>query len=253
LTRRPAAILWSDQEPFKKALMLRWNDSRDMLPGGARSDSTATARPRRKHALAVVKLGGSHALQPYLRAWLTALAECGGRVVLTPGGGPFADEVRRAQKAMAFNDRAAHHMALLAMEQFGVAICGLEPRLVPAASLRDLRAALRAGRTPVWMATKLALTASELEPSWDLTSDSLAAWLAGRVGATLVALVKHGAPFADPVDLESLVARDIVDPLFPRYLKAGRAEAVFLGPTDHELLVQTINPASPCAAPGRMR
>jgi 5-(aminomethyl)-3-furanmethanol phosphate kinase len=233
--------------------MLRRNDGRDMLHGGGRGDIKATLRSRAKPALAIVKLGGSHALQPHLRSWLTALAECGRRVIVAPGGGPFADEVRRAQKKMAFNNRTAHHMALLSMEQFGLAICSLEPRLVPAASLRALRAELRAGRTPVWMAAKLALAASELEQSWDLTSDSLAAWLAGRIGAKLVALVKHGAPFVDASDLESLVARGIVDPLFPRYLKAGHAEAVFLGPTDHELLGQTINSASPCAAPGRMR
>ena len=40
---------------------------------------------------------------------------------------------------MEFDDRAAHQMALLAMEQFGAAICSLEPALVPAASLPQLR------------------------------------------------------------------------------------------------------------------
>jgi len=201
----------------------------------------------------VVKLGGSHALQPHLRPWLTALAECGGKAIVAPGGGSFADEVRRAQKVMGFDNRTAHHMALLAMEQYGLAICALEHRLVPAASLRDLRAALRAERTPVWMAAKLALATPELEQSWDLTSDSLAAWLAGQVGAKLIVLVKHGALFANASDLESLVARGVVDPLFPRHMKAARATAVFLGPMDHESLGQTINSAASCAALGRMR
>ena len=154
---------------------------------------------------------------------------------------------------MGFDNRTAHHMALLAMEQYGLAICALEHRLVPAASLRDLRAALRAERTPVWMAAKLALATPELEQSWDLTSDSLAAWLAGQVGAKLIVLVKHGALFANASDLESLVARGVVDPLFPRHMKAARATAVFLGPMDHESLGQTINSAASCAALGRMR
>jgi 5-(aminomethyl)-3-furanmethanol phosphate kinase len=227
--------------------MLRRNDSRDSLSSAQGESTRERAKP-----LAVVKLGGSHALQQHLRPWLTALAACGGRAIVAPGGGPFADEVRRAQKTMAFDDRAGHHMALLAMEQFALAISSIEPQLVPSASLRDLRAALRAGRTPVWMATKLALAAPELEQSWDLTSDSLAAWLAGRIGAKRVVLVKHGAPFAEAADLESLAARGIVDPLFPRHLKAAGAEVVFLGPTDHAILSRMINPASPCA-PERMR
>jgi 5-(aminomethyl)-3-furanmethanol phosphate kinase len=163
---------------FEKPLMLGRNENRDASLGDARGD---LPHRRARSSLAVVKLGGSHALQPHLRPWLTALAECDGRAIVAPGGGPFADEVRRAQKTMAFNDCAAHRMALLAMEQFALALCSLEPRLVPTATLRDLRAVLRAGRTPVWMATKLALAAPELEQSWDLTSDSLAAWLAGRI------------------------------------------------------------------------
>ena len=39
----------------------------------------------------VVKLGGSLSGAPELKAWLAALAGAAGRVVLVPGGGPFAD------------------------------------------------------------------------------------------------------------------------------------------------------------------
>jgi dihydroneopterin aldolase len=124
-------------------------------------------------------------------------------------------------------------MALLAMEQFGAAICSLEPALVPVASLRKLRQTLRSGRTPVWMATKMALeAATSLPASWNVTSDSLAAWLAGRVGSGHVLLVKHGAPFGDGANMKDLIGRGIVDPLLPNYLSAANAHAVFLGPAD---------------------
>src|SRR3984957_4302052 len=143
--------------------------------------------------LTIVKLGGSLALEPHLRGWLTMLARSPGRSIVVPGGGPFADQVRTTQVVMGFDDRAAHHMALLAMEQFGAAICNLEPALVPAASLPQLRKTLRAGRTPVWMATKMALDAADCVPSsWDVTSDSLAAWLARRVGSRRGVRVKNG-------------------------------------------------------------
>jgi dihydroneopterin aldolase len=208
---------------------------------------------KRKTDLTVVKFGGSHAFQTHLRAWLNALAECGGRAMVVPGGGPFADQVRLAQKTMAFGDQAAHHMALLAMEQFGVAMCGLEPRLVPAASLRALRAALSAGRTPVWMASKMALAAAELEQSWDLTSDSLAAWLAAQVGARRVVLVKHGAPIGCRPNLGEFAKQGIIDPLLARYLDTAEADVVFLGPADHARLGEAIHAAAPCLSPDSVR
>src|SRR5579863_3883449 len=186
----------------------------------------------RARELTIVKLGGSHAAEPHLREWLAALATCGGRVVIVPGGGPFADRVREMQASMGFDDRAAHHMALLAMEQFGVAIAGLEPRLVRAASLAAIDQALRQTRAPVWTPVRMALGADDLPPSWDVTSDSLAAWLAGRLGARKVMLVKHGVPYSLRPDVDQLTARGIVDPLFARHLRASRAEAVVAGPAD---------------------
>lgn len=187
------------------------------------------ARPR---DLTIVKLGGSHALEPYLKDWLAALATCGGRAVIVPGGGPLADRVREMQAIMGFDDRAAHHMALLAMEQFGAAIGGLEPGVVQAASLAAIDQALRRARVPVWMPVRMALAAADLPPSWDVTSDSLAAWLAGRLGAKRVMLVKHGAPYGRRPDIDGLTARGIVDPLFAHYLSGSRAEASFAGPAD---------------------
>ena len=65
--------------------------------------------------ITVVKLGGSFAGSVELPAWLDALARCAGRVVVVPGGGPFAEAVRAAQPKMRFDDHAAHRMAVLAM------------------------------------------------------------------------------------------------------------------------------------------
>jgi aspartokinase-like uncharacterized kinase len=199
--------------------------------------------------LTIVKLGGSLALEPHLRRWLTMLARCPGRSIVVPGGGPFADQVRRTQVVMGFDDRAAHHMALLAMEQFGVAICNLEPTLAPAFSSRCFHQILSEGRTPVWMATKMALEASDrIPPTWQITSDSLAAWLAGCVGARRVMLVKHGAPFGDLPDILDLAERQVVDPLFAHYLSEADAEAIFVAPTEHaramELLGTAVAPAA---------
>jgi 5-(aminomethyl)-3-furanmethanol phosphate kinase len=185
-----------------------------------------------KPDITVVKLGGSHAGTAHLDAWLDALTVCGGRAVLVPGGGPFADAVREAQVSMGFDDVAAHAMALLAMEQFGLALASGRPGLRIAASDEAIAAALREGHVPVWAPSAMVLAAKDIPASWDVTSDSLAAWLAGRVGATRLLLVKHGAP-SQPVSADELAARGVVDTAFSHFLAASGTQAFIGGPEAH--------------------
>jgi len=181
--------------------------------------------------LAIVKLGGSHATGPYLKDWLTAIAAEAGSIAIVPGGGPFADAVRSAQASIGYDDRAAHAMALMAMAQFGCALQSLNPALRPAASRSAILRALKDGKVPVWSPEQMARAAG-LPETWDVTSDSLAAWLAGALGAGRLLLVKHGRFETETVDVRDLVERGVVDPLFPRYLKESGAQAWLASPAD---------------------
>jgi 5-(aminomethyl)-3-furanmethanol phosphate kinase len=181
----------------------------------------------------VVKLGGSYAFSGALKSWINAVAACAGRVVLAPGGGPFADTVRLAQREMGFDDRAAHAMAVLAMDQYACALVNLASGLTLAASAAAIRRVVRAGGVPVWSATAMVRAAQDIPWSWEVTSDSLAAWLAGRIGAPRVLLVKHVEPAAGPLRAADLVADGIVDPAFPRFLRASGAQAFIAGPAGH--------------------
>src|SRR3954465_16072595 len=134
--------------------------------------------------LTVIKLGGSHAFAAHLTDWIEAIPALAGRIVVVPGGGPFADAVRDAQSKMGFGDEAAHHMALLAMEQYGCALAGLNRACVLADSLAAIGRALAEEQVPGWLPSRMALAANDIPCSWDVTSDSLAAWLAGGLGAS---------------------------------------------------------------------
>ncbi len=188
----------------------------------------------------IVKLGGSFAFSKHLRDWIEALAACAGRVVIVPGGGPFADAVRAAQPRMGFDDGAAHHMALLAMEQYGRALIGLNCLLSPADSADAIRRGLAAGRVPVWMPARMVLGAIDIAPSWDVTSDSMAAWLAGRFGAGRLLLVKHAELRSGEVRVEELAASGIVDNEFARQLRMNKIAAFILGPSDYDAAVAAI-------------
>lgn len=173
----------------------------------------------RHRPLWVVKLGGSLAGGAELAGWLDALAAGRGRAVVVPGGGPFADTVRAMQRSWSFDDATAHHLALLAMEQYGLMLAGMQPVLRPAASRAAIRRRLADGEVPVWLPVRMALPRAEIPRSWDVTSDSLAAWLATELGADGLVLVKSVAITAGST-LEDLARRGVVDPLLPRFLGA---------------------------------
>jgi 5-(aminomethyl)-3-furanmethanol phosphate kinase len=187
--------------------------------------------------LAIVKLGGSHAIGPHLKDWLAAIVAEAGSIAIVPGGGPFADAVRTAQASMGYDDRAAHIMALMAMAQFGCALQSLNPVLRMAASRSAILLALKERKVPVWSPEQMTCAAA-LPETWDLTSDSLAAWLAGALGADRLLLVKHGHFETETVDAHDLAAQGVVDPLFPRYLKESGARAWLAGPTDSARLAE---------------
>jgi aspartokinase-like uncharacterized kinase len=185
---------------------------------------------RERRGLTVVKLGGSYAFSSDLQGWLAAIAGSAGDIVLVPGGGPFADAVRSAQPRMGFDDDAAHHMALLGMDQYGRALAALNKRFTPAASIAGIRRALRAGNVPVWSPTEMVLKRNDIPRSWEVTSDGLAAWLACRIGARRLLLIKHVDPPPDPIRIEDLVARGVVDRSFASFLRDGAVEASIVGP-----------------------
>jgi 5-(aminomethyl)-3-furanmethanol phosphate kinase len=177
----------------------------------------------------VVKLGGSLAGTPALGHWIEALDQYAGPLIVVPGGGGFADAVRAMQKTMKFDDDAAHHIAMVAMEQYGLALASLWPRLEMTESLSAIGRALRMGRAAGWAPAAMAL-ASPLPKSWDVTSDTLAAWLAAQVHADRLLLIKN-APLEKDTDmtLADLATGGLVDRLFPHFAAASGADIFVAG------------------------
>ncbi|MCB1858533.1 MAG: hypothetical protein KDI63_09685 [Gammaproteobacteria bacterium] len=167
----------------------------------------------------VAKLGGSLAYSARLPDWLGALL--GLPVVLVPGGGPFADQVRAAQRRWKFADAVAHRMALMAMEQYGEMICALQAGLEPASSQAAIESILERGDIPVWMALDMVSAAPGIGRSWDITSDSLAAWLAELLGAEGLLLIKSAPIEPGPVSVDRLMETGLVDKGFGRCAPTG--------------------------------
>jgi aspartokinase-like uncharacterized kinase len=136
--------------------------------------------------LTVVKVGGGlagEAGDEALRALCRTIGDLGRRhpLLVVPGGGPFADAVRESDRRFALSDEAAHRMAILAMEQFGWMLSELIPG---AARCTD---PLASESPAVLLPAALEIP---LPASWEVTSDSIAAWVAGAAGAGRLVLVK---------------------------------------------------------------
>jgi aspartokinase-like uncharacterized kinase len=176
--------------------------------------------------ITVLKIGGSLLESDAAARLVRGLAASRPpRLVIVPGGGRFADEVRGAQKRHGLGERTAHHMALLAMETVGAMLADFAPGFVLAETVDELSAAWQWDQTAIWAPARMALASAEIPASWDVTSDSLSAWLAGHIGAARLVVVKSCAVPADiSCDATSLATAGIVDPGFPA-LVAGRAFA----------------------------
>ena len=176
----------------------------------------------------VVKLGGgllahTEHFGDVLVAIGSAASRC--RLLVVPGGGPFADAVREADRHVGLSDDAAHSMAVLAMDQYAHLLASrvVGGRVVE--SLSDIGAAVAASRVPVLAPSRWLREADPLPHTWDVTSDSIAAWVSGELGAHRLVLVKppHAA---GPMLVDRYFARVLPAGVTPVIISADQVEAL---------------------------
>jgi aspartokinase-like uncharacterized kinase len=180
---------------------------------------------------AVVKLGGSLLADACLPLLLRSLGELGRsrRLLVVPGGGPFADAVRRACALRDPGTSAAHWMAILAMDQHAHLLASWLPGARLVAQAQEALAAVGAGEVAV-LAPYAWLRASDSLPhGWHVTSDSIAAWVAQQVGARRLVLLKavegvggEAGAILPEVSLDSPALAGIIDEHFAHAVEPGQ-------------------------------
>ncbi len=166
----------------------------------------------------VVKLGGS--LYHVLPDLVPVLQSSCIPLLIIPGGGVFADAVRDAHIT---DQTASHWMAVAAMEQYGLLLesMGLECT----------------NKLAIPETTKVLLpycTLRKIDPlphSWDVTSDSIAAWVTGHLGVELLVLKSVDGIMVNDVLIETVtdpVDTETVDPLFLRYILERKIQTTII-------------------------
>ncbi|QDV20072.1 Amino acid kinase family protein [Gimesia panareensis] len=172
--------------------------------------------------IAVIKVGGSLFDLPDLGDRLTGLLAQlnGSRPLLISGGGRAADVVRDWDRIHRLGETAAHWLAIQSLALNDRLLCELlaETRLV--SSIESAQEVWHQNQIPVLSAYEY-LTQSpsarrtELSASWDVTSDSIAAWITLTWPADELILLKS-VDLPDAVTTDDLSPRGLVDPYFPQ-------------------------------------
>jgi aspartokinase-like uncharacterized kinase len=142
---------------------------------------------------AVLKVGGSLADDPTSLAnicqELNALSKAH-RILIVPGGGEFADTVRKFDKTYSLSDVVAHKMAILSMDQYGFLLSDIIPESYVSPSLEEISNSAK-GTLPIFLPSKLMFREDPLEHSWDVTSDTIAAYIAKLLNTEKLILVTN--------------------------------------------------------------
>lgn len=184
----------------------------------------------------VVKIGGSLESAPGLGALLALLADYGhSGLIVVPGGGRFADRVRAEQRAKGMDDTDAHRLAIRAMEQYAAVLCGMEPRLYPIAGISEICGAGGESTAAVWLPGKQLAGQHDIPANWQVTSDSLALWFAGKINAEALILLKSIPNKTN--NAQELAASGYLDEYFPEMMeKTALRTIACIGINEQEIL-----------------
>ena len=161
---------------------------------------------------AVVKVGGSlaeeHELLMDLCAKIGLLAE-NYELVVVPGGGRFADIVRDYYERFSLSSTISHRMAILGMDQFGMLLTQITPNSCATYLLSDAKQLSETKAVPILLPSRIMFKRDPLKNSWDVTSDSIAAYVADRLRAPKLILVTNvdGVFTEDPLHEDAVLIK----------------------------------------------
>ncbi len=170
----------------------------------------------------VIKIGGSliQRGRELVREIIEYSNSEGETIVIVPGGSIFADTVRR----ISADEEAAHWMAVLAMEQYGYYLGnGSEAKLIDNLNIHKKGAY-------ILLPYNLLKTHDELPHTWDVTSDTIAAWVALKLGARFIKATDVDGIYLDGAVKKELEASQLlgketcVDAYLPHFLMENKMD-----------------------------
>ena len=173
----------------------------------------------------IVKVGGS--LYNQIPDLIPVIKASKRPLLLIPGGGPFADLVRRVK----VDNDTAHWMAVLAMEQFGFFIASF--------GISTTDAIITPLTTTVFLPYRYLRFTDPLPHTWDVTSDTIAAWVAHLLHLDLLLLKSVDGIFINGIFQERVtrpVETEVIDPFFIPFVIQKSVRATIINGTQPDRL-----------------
>ncbi|EHP87727.1 [5-(aminomethyl)furan-3-yl]methyl phosphate kinase [Methanotorris formicicus] len=123
----------------------------------------------------LIKIGGS--LTYHAEKLLNELKKIEKPIIIIPGGGEFANVVRKLYEKTNLNDRGAHKLATLCVDLMGMYFSEISC-IETTDNLFDAKRILEKNGKVIFLPSKLVLSTDELPHSWDVTSDTIALYVA---------------------------------------------------------------------------
>ncbi|MCX9083986.1 MAG: amino acid kinase [Candidatus Methanoperedens sp.] len=165
----------------------------------------------------LIKLGGSliHNARTIVKELVEYTNSTPETIIIIPGGSIFADTVRKLDPG----EESAHWMAVLAMEQYGYYLAdGTGAKLID-------RLEITGRGTYILLPYRILKEKDELPHTWDVTSDTIAAWVALQLEAGFIKVTDVDGIYLDGLFQQELRAEQIigkktcVDAELPFFLK----------------------------------
>ena len=162
-----------------------------------------------------IKIGGSLYDSPYLVEWLNVIDQYSStKIVIIPGGGPFANQVRRADEKYHLSPIHSHNMAVMAMQQYGTILASLCPNMKPANALNKIHEVWENSKVAIWEPYRMVSEECELDKTWDVTSDSLSVWLSSKLNLKKLLLIKSSDYVLEEKNITVLSNKNCIDSNF---------------------------------------
>jgi len=175
--------------------------------------------------IVVIKVGGSLFDLPDLSARLSRLLDDfeNARPLIICGGGETVDLVRSWDKTYDLGDEAAHWLAIQSLMLNDKLLCELMPNARVISSPAEATEVWKDHKIPVLCSYTYLKQTSEtqiapLPTSWDVTSDSIAAWVSLTWPAEELVLLKS-VDLPREMTLSELAQAGLVDRFFPSFLE----------------------------------
>ncbi len=147
------------------------------------------------------------------------------------GGGEFANLIRKYDDILNFSPDTSHWRAIDCMDIVARLTCDKVESAKIANTLKEAEKILSEGFTPILLTSNILKEDDPFNSSWDVTSDSIAAYISNIINAKLLIVTNvngiytrepkfEGAKFIDKIDAKTLLTFDetSIDLMLPSLL-----------------------------------